>query len=70
VDLFAEGPSPAWALPLPEPVSDAPAGLMRFAITLDGLPPNETADGATLTLTAIADGTAVEVHHRLDRPKP
>jgi DsbC/DsbD-like thiol-disulfide interchange protein len=70
VDLFAEGPSPAWALPLPEPVADAPAGLTRFAITLDGLPPNETADGATLTLTAVAGGTAVEVHHRLDQPKP
>ena len=38
VDLFAEGPAPDWALPLPEPVAGAAAGAQRFAFELDGLP--------------------------------
>jgi DsbC/DsbD-like thiol-disulfide interchange protein len=66
VDLFAEGPSAAWALPLPEPLAGAPPGLRRFAFALDGLPPNTRADGATLTLTAIAGADAIEVPVRLD----
>ena len=41
VVLFAEGPTAQWALPLPEPVAGAPAGLQRFAFELDGLPPGE-----------------------------
>ena len=39
--LLAEGPTAQWALPLPEPVGGAPAGLQRFAFVLDGLPPGE-----------------------------
>jgi len=61
VDVFAEGPSPDWALPLPEPVAGAPAGLKRFAFALDGLPPGASPDGAVLTLTAITDDEAIEV---------
>ena len=30
------------------------AGLQRFAFELDGLPPGEKPDGATLRLTAVA----------------
>jgi len=66
VDLFAEGPTEAWALPLPEPVAGAPAGLKRFAVTLDGLPPGTKAEGATLTFTAVAGAAAIEVPYRLD----
>ena len=66
VVLFAEGPTPQWALPLPEPVTGAPAGQQRFAFELDGLPPGEKADGASLRLTAVAGGKAVEVGFRLD----
>jgi DsbC/DsbD-like thiol-disulfide interchange protein len=66
VDLFAEGPTPQWALPLPTPTSGAPAGVRRFAFDLDGLPPGAKADGATLTLTAVAGGSAIEVNARLD----
>ena len=66
VDLFAEGPTPAWALPLPELVGGAPAGLKRFTFPLDGVPPGATADGATLNLTAVAGEAAIEVAHRLD----
>jgi DsbC/DsbD-like thiol-disulfide interchange protein len=66
VDLFAEGPTPDWALPLPAREVDAPPGLQRFAFVLDGLPPGATAAGATLTLTAVAGDAAIEVTYRLD----
>lgn len=54
-DLFAEGPSDAWALPLPsrEPMPD---GHTRFRLALDGLPSGAKWEGATLTLTLV-DGT-------------
>jgi len=64
--LFAEGPTAEWALPLPEPVAGAPAGLQRFAFELDGLPPGAKAAGATLRLTAVAGGKAIEAAFRLD----
>ena len=66
VGLFAEGPTAQWALPLPEPVPGAPAGLQRFAFELDGLPPGAKPDGATLRLTAVSGGKAIEVAFRLD----
>ena len=66
VELFAEGPTPDWALPVPEPIAGAPAGLHRFAFVLDGLPPGASASGAELTLTLVADGSAVEVATHLD----
>src|SRR5262249_2644042 len=48
VELFAEGPSPEWALPIPEQQRDAPPGARRFTFEIDGLPPGATIDGATL----------------------
>jgi DsbC/DsbD-like thiol-disulfide interchange protein len=66
VELFAEGPAPEWALPVPSPVAGAPAGQQRFAFELDGLPPDTKPDGATLTLTAVAGDQAIEVPYRLD----
>lgn len=66
VDLFAEGPTPQWALPVPEPVIGAPPGLRRFAFELDGAPPGESYRGALITLTAVAPGRAIEVKTRLD----
>ncbi len=66
VVLFAEGPTAQWALPLPEPVGGAPAGLQRFAFELDGLPPGEKATGAMLRLTAVAGDKAIEAGFRLD----
>lgn len=65
VDLFAEGPTPDWALPLPEPTTAAP-GLRRFTFDLDGLPPGVEPDGAMLTLTAVSPTDAIEVEARLD----
>jgi DsbC/DsbD-like thiol-disulfide interchange protein len=68
VDLFAEGPTPDWALPLPQPTksADSAPGMRRFIFDLDGLPPGAKADGATLRLTAISSTDAVEVEARLD----
>jgi DsbC/DsbD-like thiol-disulfide interchange protein len=66
VDLFAEGPDPGWALPLPQPIAGAPAGLQRFTFDLDGLPPGAKAEGALLKLTAVAGSEAIEVPAHLD----
>jgi len=61
LELFAEGPTPEWALPLPKPIAGAPAGLRRFAFDLDGIPPGASATGAKLRLTAATDDAAIEV---------
>src|SRR5262249_23323559 len=37
VDLFVEGPTPEWSLPLPKP--SRTGGARRFTFDLDGLPP-------------------------------
>jgi DsbC/DsbD-like thiol-disulfide interchange protein len=68
VDLFAEGPTPDWALPVPSPVAGAGDGAQRFTFQLDGLPPNTKPDGAMLLLTAVAGDRAIEVSYRLDSP--
>jgi DsbC/DsbD-like thiol-disulfide interchange protein len=65
VDLFVEGPTPDWALPLPEPAGPA-APTRRFTFELDGLPPGAQAKGATLTFTAVSGDDAIEVPAHLD----
>ena len=65
--LFAEGPSPDWALPLPEPVDGGgDPGLKRFAVVLDGLPSGANARGAKLKFTAVSGAHAIETEVRLD----
>jgi DsbC/DsbD-like thiol-disulfide interchange protein len=66
VDLFAEGPTDKWALPLPEPLPGTPTGLRRFGLEIDGMPPGATVDGATLRFTAVGTGQAIEVEYRLE----
>jgi DsbC/DsbD-like thiol-disulfide interchange protein len=61
VELFAEGPSSDWALPLPIAAGAAAAGLQRFAFDLDGAPPGAKYDGAVITVTAVAADDAIEV---------
>ncbi len=67
VTVFAEGPTSDWALPIPQPVKDAPAGRRAFSFKLDGLPPgtdpNKPAD---LTFTILEGARAFEVTARLD----
>jgi DsbC/DsbD-like thiol-disulfide interchange protein len=65
-DLFAEGPTAEWALPVPAPIGGGPSGTRRFAFDLAGLPPGASAHGALLTLTAVAGGSAIEVTARID----
>lgn len=66
VELFAEGPTSEWALPLPEPDGPAQGPTRRFTFDLDGLPPGAQAKGSTLTFTAISVDDAIEVPQHLD----
>jgi DsbC/DsbD-like thiol-disulfide interchange protein len=66
VALFAEGPAPDWALPVPAPIEGAPSGTQRFAFDLDGAPPGTRYEGAPIMLTARAGSAAIEVVIRLD----
>jgi DsbC/DsbD-like thiol-disulfide interchange protein len=66
VDLFAEGPTPDWALPLPEPDGPETGATRRFTFDLDGLPTGAEAKGATLILTAVSGNDAIEVPVHLD----
>ena len=65
VELFAEGPTLEWALPVPKLVKREPGGVQRFAFDLDGLPPGVTAEGAILKLTVAGSGSAYEVTTKL-----
>lgn len=60
VDLFVEGPTSDWALPLPEPIA-APDELRRFALELTGVPSESNRGGSALKFTAVADDEAIEV---------
>src|SRR5262249_18720410 len=66
VALFAERPTPASPLPVPEALDSAPPGFQRFAVALGGAPPGATYDGAPIALAAVAGNIAVEVVTRLD----
>jgi DsbC/DsbD-like thiol-disulfide interchange protein len=66
VDLFAEGPTPDWSLPLPELKGGGNEPTRQFTFDLDGLPPDAQAKGAMLILTAVSDDDAIEVPARLD----
>jgi DsbC/DsbD-like thiol-disulfide interchange protein len=66
VELFAEGPNPEWALPVPRAVPDPPSGLHRFAFDLEGLPQGASIEGATIKLTAVCGDKAIEVEAHLD----
>ncbi len=66
VELFAEGPTPEWALPVPMPIDGGPSGLHRFGFDLDGLPPGASPHGAVLTLTAGAGNSGIEVKTKLE----
>ena len=65
VDLFAEGPTPDWSLPLPEPTGGT-GTTRQFTFDLDGLPADAHAEGATLTFTAVSGDDAIEVATHLD----
>ena len=66
VDLFVEGPTPQWALPVPARIDGAPLGAHRFAFDLDGAPAGARYEGALITLTAVTPTRSIEVVTRLD----
>jgi len=67
VQVFAEGPSPEWALPIPKPEPGAPAGHQHFSFALDGLPPGVDPKGPfDLTFTLVGGDRPLEVKTHLD----
>jgi DsbC/DsbD-like thiol-disulfide interchange protein len=66
VNLFVEGPTPDWALPVPRLLEHSPPGVKRFAFELDGLPPGTNPVGAALKLTLVGGDRAYEFNINLD----
>src|SRR5476651_1889525 len=66
IDLFVEGPTPDWALPVPKLVEHGPPGVKRFAFDLDGLPPGASPDGAALKLTLVGGERSYEFNVNLN----
>lgn len=66
VNLFVEGPTPDWALPVPEPVEHSPPGVIRFRFALDGLPPGANPEGAALKFTLAGGDRAYEFNVNLN----
>jgi DsbC/DsbD-like thiol-disulfide interchange protein len=66
VNLFVEGPTPDWGLPVPKLLEASPPGVKRFAFELDGVPPGVSPDGAALKLTLAAGDRAYEFNINLE----
>lgn len=67
VEMFVEGPTAEWALPVPRPSPGAPAGHQYFGFELDGMPPGVNPKGPfQLTFTIVRDGEPIEVKTHLD----
>jgi DsbC/DsbD-like thiol-disulfide interchange protein len=66
VNLFVEGPTPDWALPVPTPVEHSPPGVKRFSFELDGLPPGTNPAGAALKLTLVGGDRSYEFNINLN----
>jgi DsbC/DsbD-like thiol-disulfide interchange protein len=66
VNLFVEGPTPYWALPVPKLLEHGPAGVKRFAFELDGVPPGTSPDGAALKLTLVGGERSYEFNINLE----
>jgi DsbC/DsbD-like thiol-disulfide interchange protein len=64
--LFVEGPTPDWALPVPKPVDHAAGDVKRFAFELEGIPAGANATGAALKLTLVGNNRAYEFNVNLD----
>src|ERR1700720_4583203 len=66
VNLFVEGPTPDWGLPVPKLLESSPPGVKRFAFELDGVPPGVNPDGAALKLTLVSGDRSYEFNINLD----
>src|SRR5579871_4046416 len=66
VNLFVEGPTPDWGLPVPKLVEHGPVGVKRFTFQLDGIPPGANPEGAALKLTLVGGDRSYEFNINLD----
>jgi DsbC/DsbD-like thiol-disulfide interchange protein len=66
LNLFVEGPTPDWGLPVPKLVEQSPPGVKRFAFALDGVPPGVNPEGAALKLTLVGGERAYEFNINLE----
>ena len=66
INLFVEGPTPDWALPVPTLLEKSPPGVKRFSFELDGLPPGADPAGAALKLTLVGGDRAYEFNINLE----
>ncbi|HVX78908.1 MAG TPA: protein-disulfide reductase DsbD domain-containing protein [Bradyrhizobium sp.] len=66
VNLFVEGPTPDWGLPVPQLVEHSPPGVKRFSFKLDGLPPGANPDGAALKFTLVGGEHSYEFNINLE----
>ena len=66
LNLFVEGPTPDWGLPVPKLLEHSPPGVRRFAFELDGVPPGVSPEGAALKLTLVGGDRAYEFNINLE----
>ena len=66
VNLFVEGPSPDWSLPIPKLLEHGPPGVKRFAFQLEGLPPGANPSGAALKFTLVGSDHSYEFNINLE----
>jgi len=66
LNLFVEGPTPDWSLPVPKLIEHGPPGIKRFTFELDGVPPGVNPEGAALKLTLAGGDRAYEFNINLD----
>jgi DsbC/DsbD-like thiol-disulfide interchange protein len=66
VNLFVEGPTPDWGLPVPKLLDHGPSGVKRFAFALEGVPPGVNPEGAALKLTLVGADRAYEFNINLE----
>jgi DsbC/DsbD-like thiol-disulfide interchange protein len=66
VELFVEGPTPDWGLPVPKLLDRSPPGVKRFAFELEGVPPGTNPDGAALKLTLVGGDRSFEFNTNLE----
>ena len=66
INLFVEGPTPDWSLPVPKLLEHSPPGVRRFAFELDGVPPGTNPEGAALKLTLVGGERSYEFNTNLN----
>src|SRR5450755_4768009 len=66
LNLFVEGPTPDWALPVPALLEHSPLGVKRFAFELDGVPAGINPAGAALKFTLVGGNRAYEFNINLE----